>query len=292
MSKPLHLPEGREARVVGTPPTVEYRAQGDAQTPAAFVGQAIVCGVRSVSLGGPGFRFVEIIDPAALDETDMSDVIGVFNHDADQLLGRTTNGTLTLTRTDDGGLAYRIPYDSEDPDHVRVMRKIVRGDVVGSSFLFTCEEDEWEEEKTADGGSLYVRTVTRIGTLYDVCPVTNPAYNDSKAAQRSHDAIARMKGMGKDKKKAKHALTDAEKAERKFLEDMIPHHEMAVEMATSALGKIENKDTREFAQGIIDNQSAEIDKMKQWLAALNEERSTPFHDADLLTRELALKARR
>ncbi len=190
MSKSLSLPEGREARVAPTPPQVEYRAAGDgaAQVPVAFVGQAIVCGVRSVSLGGPGFRFVEVIDPSALDEADMSDVIGVFNHDADQLLGRTTNGTLTLTRTPDGGLSYRIPYDAEDPDHVRVMRKIVRGDVIGSSFLFTCEEDEWEEEKTEDGGSLYVRTVNEIGTLYDVCPVTSPAYNDSKAAQRSHNA--------------------------------------------------------------------------------------------------------
>jgi len=188
MSKLLQLPEGREARVAGTPPTVEFRAEGDAQVPVAFVGQAIVCGVRSVSLGGPGFRFVEIIDPTALDEADLSDVIGVFNHDADQLLGRTTNGTLTLTRTQDGGLAYRIPYDAEDPDHVRVMRKIVRGDVVGSSFMFTCEEDSWEEEKTADGGSLYVRTVLEIEAVYDVCPVTNPAYADSKAAQRSHDA--------------------------------------------------------------------------------------------------------
>jgi HK97 family phage prohead protease len=189
MSKPLHLPEGREARVVTTPPSIEYRAlDSGTQEPVAFVGQAIVCGVRSASLGFAGFRFVEIIDARALDGCDMSDVIGVFNHDPDQLLGRTRNKTLELTRTEDGGLAYRIPYDAQDPDHQRVMRKIERGDVDGSSFLFVAGEDDWQEEKTDDGGSLYVRTVRQIGTLYDVCPVTNPAYPDATAAKRSHDA--------------------------------------------------------------------------------------------------------
>ena len=189
MSKLLHLPEGREARVVTTPPTVEYRAiDGGGQEPAAFVGQAIVCGKRSDPLGGPGFRFVEIIDARALDSCDTSDVIGVFNHDANQLLGRTRNNTLTLTRTEDGGLAYRIPYDSQDPDHQRVMRKIERGDVDGSSFLFRAKKDDWQEEQDAAGGSLYVRTVLEIETLYDVCPVTSPAYPDATAAKRSHDA--------------------------------------------------------------------------------------------------------
>jgi HK97 family phage prohead protease len=190
MSKPLHLPEGREARVVTTPPSIEYRAlDGGGQEPVAFVGQAIVCGVRSSPLGYPGFRFVEIIAARALDATDMSDVIGVFNHDPNLLLGRTRNNTLTLTRSQDGGLSYRIPYDPADPDHQRVMRKIERGDVDGSSFLFRAKKDDWQEEQDAAGGCLYVRTVLEIETLYDVCPVTSPAYPDATAAKRSHDAF-------------------------------------------------------------------------------------------------------
>jgi HK97 family phage prohead protease len=190
MSKPLHLPEGREARVVTTPPSIEYRAlEGGGQEPTAFTGQAIVCGVRSSPLGFAGFRFVEIIDAHALDNTDMADVIGVFNHDPDQLLGRSRNNTLTLTRTDDGGLSYRIPYDPADPDHQRVMRKIERGDVDGSSFLFRAKKDDWQEEQDTAGGSLYVRTVLEIETLYDVCPVTSPAYPDATAAKRSLDSF-------------------------------------------------------------------------------------------------------
>jgi len=298
MIKLPQLPEGREMRLLGTTPTIEYRtADGGAQQPEAFVGQAIVCGVRSEVLGGPGFRFVEIIDPHALDEADYSNVEGVFNHDSNCLLGHTRSGSLTLTRTADGGLSYRIAYDPLDSDHVKVMRKIERGDVVGSSFMFTSAESDWTNEQTPDGGDLYVRTVSKIAKVYDVCPVTSPAYSDATAAKRSldsyqqeHEADARMKGMGKDKKKAKRTLTDAEKAEQKFLQDMIPHHEMAVEMATAALKKMENKDIRAFAQEIIDNQTAEIDKMKEWLAALDEERAAPTHDTDMRARELELSA--
>jgi HK97 family phage prohead protease len=191
MIKLPQLPDGREMRLAVAPPTIEYRAaDGGAQQPVAFVGQAIVCGVRSNPLGGPGFRFVEIIDAKALDGADISDVEGVFNHNSDCLLGHTRSGSLTLTRTQDGGLAYRIEYDPTDPDHVRVMRKIERGDVVGSSFMFTCTADgsSWAEEQDAAGGSLYVRTVSGIAKVYDVCPVTSPAYSDATAAKRSLDS--------------------------------------------------------------------------------------------------------
>lgn len=178
-------------RLQTAPPSIAYRAaDGGAQVPEAFTGQAIVCGVRSVSLGYPGFRFVEIIDSAALDGADLSEVEAVFNHNSDVLLGHTRSGTLALTRTEDGGLAYRVPYDAQDPDHVRVMRKVERGDVVGSSFMFAVKAggDRWEEERDEAGGSLYVRTVTAIAKVYDVCPVTSPAYADSTAAKRSLDA--------------------------------------------------------------------------------------------------------
>lgn len=297
MSK-IQLPEGREMRVAGDKPRLEYRAD-DTTQPAAFTGTAIVCGVRSVSLGFPGFRFVETISPTALDGADLSEVEGVFNHNSDVLLGHTRSGTLELTRNASGGLDYRIAYDPADPDHVRVMRKIERGDVAGSSFVFTIKSggDTWAEEQDPSGGSLYTREVTAIDKVYDVCPVTSPAYTDSKAAKRSlehfqeehgEDEEARMGGMkmGK-KKKAKRDETDAEKAERAFLEEMIPHHEMAVEMATSALDKVENPDVRSFCQSIIDGQGAEIEQMNKWLTALDSTRSsTPL---DVYERILSLQ---
>jgi uncharacterized protein len=147
--------------------------------PKAIVGYAIVFGQRSQNLGG----FFEVIDERALAKTDMSDVVAVFNHDNNYILGRNSSNTLTL-KQDKKGLRYEIPYDEQDPDHVRLMRKIQRGDVKGSSFKFSIarQGDEWEEEKESGA---YVRTVTNISRLYDVGPVVNPAYLQTTASKRS-----------------------------------------------------------------------------------------------------------
>jgi len=160
---------------------ISYRAATETapKAPEAFVGKAIVCGVRSKNLGG----FVEIIDKEALKDADLSDVKGLFNHDRNYVLGTTGAGTLELTVDSDGGLSHRIAYDPLDPDHVKVMRKIERGDVVGSSFAFRVAPNGADWNYDDDG--VYVRTVTKISRVSDVCPVTDPAYADTEAAQRS-----------------------------------------------------------------------------------------------------------
>jgi HK97 family phage prohead protease len=184
MKKPANNTEKRFLKGEKAGIHVEFRGEGEAKEPAAFVGKAIVCNSRSHNLGG----FVEVIDPKALDEADLSDVVGLFNHDRSMVLGRTTAGTMTLTRDKDGGMSYRIAYDPKDPDHQRVMAKIQRGDVVGSSFAFrvAANGDSWDKEET-DTTSIYVRTVTKISRVSDVCPVTVPAYANSTAAKRSLD---------------------------------------------------------------------------------------------------------
>lgn len=274
---------GPELRFVeGSSVQIEYRAEGEKE-PVAFTGTAIVTDKRSKNLGG----FVEIISREALDAADMTDVVGLFNHDNSQLLGRTTSGTMTLKRNASGGLDYRIAYDPQDPDHVRVMRKILRGDVVGSSFAFRVAAggDSWDKEDT-DTSSLYVRTVRKIQKVYDVSPVTDPAYADTSAAKRSLEQ--RMGTMKMGKKKKKRSESAAVKAERRFLEDMIPHHEMALNMAEEVLQKAENEDIRAFAQSIIDGQGAEIDQMKQWLGELDKQRSAPAVPLSIRKRQLDL----
>lgn len=52
--------------------------------------------------------------------------------------------------------------------------------------------------------------------------------------------------------------------EQSFLEQMVPHHESAVEMATMALEKSTRPQVRQLAQGIIDAQEAEISQMRDW----------------------------
>lgn len=166
----------------------ELRAAREGQ-PAVIAGYAAVFGRRSETLGG---IFVEEIAPGAFDDVIGQDVRGLFNHDANFLLGRTTSGTLRL-RIDDRGLAYEI--DAPDTQTVRdlVLSPLSRGDMTGSSFAFRVADggDTWREE---DG--LVIRTIYKVGQLRDVGPVAYPAYPDATAAQRSLDAWKQAKGEG------------------------------------------------------------------------------------------------
>lgn len=173
---------------------LEIRKDEDGN-PTAFVGTAIVFGQRSQNLGG----FVEVIDRDAMEGADTSDVLGLFNHDNNIILGRSSAGTVKLI-ANESGVSYEIPYDQEDDDHRRVMRKIIKGEVKGSSFAFriAANGDRWDEE--ADG--VYVRTVTKFAGIYDVSPVARPAYLQTTAAKRSLDSFKEEKQKEEESKLA------------------------------------------------------------------------------------------
>jgi uncharacterized protein (DUF305 family) len=55
------------------------------------------------------------------------------------------------------------------------------------------------------------------------------------------------------------------RAEVRFLEGMIDHHQMALDMAQDCLAKAETVSVRELCQAIIDAQTPEIEQMQGWL---------------------------
>jgi uncharacterized protein (DUF305 family) len=55
------------------------------------------------------------------------------------------------------------------------------------------------------------------------------------------------------------------KLDKAFLEEMIVHHEGAVDMANLVLEKSDNKELKDFANNIIEAQSKEINQMEKWL---------------------------
>jgi len=124
---------------------------------------------------------VERIAPGAFDRAIAEDdVRGLFNHDANRLLGRTAAGTMRLS-VDAVGLRYEIDIDEDDADSASAARKIERGDLDGSSFSFRGERVTW-----IDGGDdgPEVRLLEAV-ELYDVGPVTFPAYQATTAGVRS-----------------------------------------------------------------------------------------------------------
>ena len=98
---------------------------------------------------------VERIAPGAFDRAIREDdVLGLFNHDPDNVLGRTSSGTLSLTSTADG-LSYELLVD--DTRIGKDVRQFVRrGDVSGASFAFRVTSEEWED---GEKGQPDVRTI-------------------------------------------------------------------------------------------------------------------------------------
>jgi HK97 family phage prohead protease len=127
-----------------------------------------------------GFGITERIMPGAFNRAlaERQDVRGLGNHDDNWLLGRTSSGTMQLT-VDNVGLKYRINGNPEDPDHKRASEKLKRGDLSGSSFSFIPMVETWRDE-----GDLTYRELTDVD-LFDVGPVTFPAYSGTSAALRS-----------------------------------------------------------------------------------------------------------
>lgn len=60
------------------------------------------------------------------------------------------------------------------------------------------------------------------------------------------------------------ALNIAPDFDKAFLEEMIPHHQMAVMMAQMLLSGSNRTEMKQLAQDIIDAQNAEIELMRSW----------------------------
>jgi uncharacterized protein (DUF305 family) len=77
------------------------------------------------------------------------------------------------------------------------------------------------------------------------------------------------------------------RAEVRFLEGMIDHHQMALDMANDCLAKAEAEPVRDLCARIIDAQSAEIALMGGWLLAWYNIAYTPLSMMEMLTPEPA-----
>ena len=151
-------------------------------------GKPVIVGYGAVfhRASDPGTEFrlwddiVERIAPGAFGRVGDDDVRGLYNHDPRAVLGRVKAGTMRIS-VDDIGLRYEI-----DPPDTQVGRdtleSIRRGDVDGSSFAFLPRPNgvRWEQHPDGTG----VRWLTNV-EVFDVGPVTYPAYPSASAGVRS-----------------------------------------------------------------------------------------------------------
>lgn len=149
--------------------TTELRASADGKT---LVGYASVFDSPSEPL-----PYTEYVRRGAFRKTikDGSDVRLLIDHQGIPL-ARTKSGTLMLSE-DEIGLRVEAQLDETNPDAMRVISAMRRGDLSQMSFAFKTVKDSWNADRS-------IRDLKEV-RLFDVSVVTYPAYEETVAELRS-----------------------------------------------------------------------------------------------------------
>lgn len=141
--------------------------------------------------------FDEIIDPGALDSTDLTDVRFLINHDLSRIplaRSRRNNGNSTMQLTPDAeGLSIDwVRLDVENNADARALYSAVeRGDITGMSIMFSIDGEKWDDLRSDHP----TRHVTKIGSIVEVSACTFPAYTSTEISARSKEALENAKAV-------------------------------------------------------------------------------------------------
>jgi len=162
----------------------EFELRGSAGEGATLAGYAAVFNSPAIIAG----MFREQIAPRAFRKTiKESDVRALFNHDPNIVLGRNKAQTLRLFE-DEHGLAYEI--DLPETQLARdLWTSIERGDISQSSFAFETVKEQVDHP--SDDDDQYITRTLRELRLYDISPVTYPAYEDTEVQARATQLMRR-----------------------------------------------------------------------------------------------------
>lgn len=129
------------------------------------------------------YIFREQVDPGAFEEADLSDVILQYNHEG-RVFARTSNGTLQVS-VDDKGFAVEADLGGTEIGR-QLYEEIKGGYTTKMSFGFTVTEDKREETENKEDRTYEVlRTITKIGKVYDVSAVSIPANDGTSISSRN-----------------------------------------------------------------------------------------------------------
>lgn len=192
--RPMIRPGSRHQRIYPLS-SVEVRAAEEGK-PECIIGHAAVYNNWSEDLGG----FKERVLPGAFDKSiGVSDVRALLNHDPNYIFARTTvaadmEGSLSLASQAKGLRIKAMPLCT---DTIRdlVMMPMKAGLINQMSFSFAVRGDElWDQPATAgtgavwrspkQAGGLYERDLIDV-ELFDISPVTFPAYTATDVAARA-----------------------------------------------------------------------------------------------------------
>ena len=145
-------------------------------------GHGAVFNSLSEDMGG----WKERIWPGAFDGV-MADpgVYALWNHDPNFIIAAAADHTLRLSQDAAGLLAEMDPMNTQTIRDL-VVTPIQQGKVRKMSFAFDVGTAEWSIENSVD-----IREIRSIARLYDVSPVTYPAYPGTDISARTLQTLIR-----------------------------------------------------------------------------------------------------
>lgn len=158
--------------------------------------------------------FDEIIEKGALDETDLTDVRFLVNHDTSRIplaRSRRNNGNSTMKLdVDDKGLTVDVTLDTENNEQAKALYSAIqRGDITGMSFMFSVDDEEWENIESEHP----TRRIKKIGTIVEVSAVSFPAYDATSIQARDKAALESARLALESAKQSRAKSLDSDTAE-------------------------------------------------------------------------------
>lgn len=194
---------------------IELREKKSDDSLPTIVGYAAVFD-KQTKIGGRWWSYNEVIKRGAFTRTlkEGADVRALIDHDPSKIIGRSKAGSLRMVE-DTHGLHVEI-----EPSNTQTSRDLVEnirnGNITGMSFGFQIVTDNW---RMVDGEEL--REIFDVD-LFDVSPVTFPAYDQTEVSVRSalgNEVIDQLELIERALWKSKRGkdLTDEEVAAGKAL---------------------------------------------------------------------------
>lgn len=165
------MAEGWAEFARAVPTTIGHQPRGP-----MFQGYSIVFNQPSVDLGG----FIEVIAPEAATRMmkEQTDLLGLWNHNTDMPMGRTSAGNMSAQKDQRGVFMQLAPLATDTGRLEKVEQHIVKG----QSFGFRMIQDEWNFD-----GKIPVRTVTDM-RVSELSVVVFPAYPQTTAEATRSEA--------------------------------------------------------------------------------------------------------
>lgn len=163
--------------------------------------------------------FIEYVRKGALDGADLTDVLCTFNHEDEQILGRSINneGNLKLI-VNSNGLNYECT--STDTTVFNDCVKNIRAKIVnGNSFEFIVAEEKYDfDVLQPDGTKATVRNILKFREIRAVNPVLKPAYlaTEIETIKRSVDETIEKRNKELTKKEEAKQVSDTYHLAQRF----------------------------------------------------------------------------